>query len=62
MLNIIGGLFIGFTFFKTGDSIQDSQNKLFVSRVVCMSLIFSLTISQAIFMATVLVRWIHVQC
>lgn len=29
-LNIIGGLFIGFTFFKTKNSIQDNQNKLFV--------------------------------
>jgi ATP-binding cassette subfamily G (WHITE) protein 2 (SNQ2) len=34
MLNIIGGLFIGFTFFKAGNSIQDSQDKLFVSEVV----------------------------
>lgn len=31
-LNIIGGLFIGFTFFKSKDTIQDNQNKLFVSR------------------------------
>src|SRR5690606_28985381 len=30
-LNIIGGLFIGFTFFKSKDTIQDTQNKLFVS-------------------------------
>ena len=30
-LNIIGGLFIGFTFFKAKDSIQGNQNKLFVS-------------------------------
>ena len=29
-LNIIGGLFIGFTFFKAKDSIQGTQNKLFV--------------------------------
>lgn len=28
-LNIIGGLFIGFTFFKAKDSIQGTQNKLF---------------------------------
>lgn len=33
-LNIIGGLFIGFTFFKSKDSIQGNQNKLFVSRLV----------------------------
>ena len=30
-LNIVSGLFIGFTFFKAKDSIQGSQNKLFVS-------------------------------
>lgn len=30
-LNIIGGLFIGFTFFKAKDTIQGTQNKVFVS-------------------------------
>lgn len=30
-LNIFGGLFIGFTFFKSGDTIQANQDKLFVS-------------------------------
>lgn len=30
-LNVIGGLFIGFTFFKSKNTIQDTQNKLFVS-------------------------------
>ena len=29
-LNVIGGLFIGFTFFKSKDTIQGTQNKLFV--------------------------------
>ncbi|PFH48337.1 hypothetical protein AMATHDRAFT_65762 [Amanita thiersii Skay4041] len=29
MLNIVGGLFIGFTFFKSKYSIQDTQNKIF---------------------------------
>jgi len=29
MLNIVGGLFIGFTFFKSDDSMQGTQNKLF---------------------------------
>ena len=29
ILNIVGGLFIGFTFFKAKDSIQGTQNKLF---------------------------------
>lgn len=33
-LNIAGGLFIGFTFFKAKDSIQGTQNKLFVSNFV----------------------------
>ena len=31
MLNIVGGLFIGFTFYQAKDSIQGTQNKLFVS-------------------------------
>ena len=31
VLNITAGLFIGFTFFKSKDSIQGTQNKLFVS-------------------------------
>ena len=31
VLNIVGGLFIGFTFFKAKDSVQGTQNKLFVS-------------------------------
>ena len=29
ILNIVGGLFIGFTFFKAKHSIQGTQNKLF---------------------------------
>lgn len=33
-LNIFGGLFIGFTFFKSKDTLQGSQNKLFVSNTV----------------------------
>jgi ATP-binding cassette, subfamily G (WHITE), member 2, SNQ2 len=32
-LNITAGLFIGFTFFKAKDSIQGTQNKLFVSAI-----------------------------
>lgn len=31
-LNIAGGLFIGFTFFKTDNTVQGTQNKLFVRR------------------------------
>ena len=30
ILNIIGGLFIGFTFFKSKDTIQGTQNKVYV--------------------------------
>jgi ATP-binding cassette, subfamily G (WHITE), member 2, SNQ2 len=30
LLNILGGLFIGFTFFQADDSQQGTQNKLFV--------------------------------
>lgn len=56
-LNIIGGLFIGFTFFKSKSSLQGTQNKLFV----CLPSIFFPTrvltelSSQAIFMGTILV-------
>lgn len=31
MLNITGGLFIGFTFFKRNETLQGTQDKLFVS-------------------------------
>lgn len=30
MLNIVGGLLIGFTFFQRNDSLEGTQNKLFV--------------------------------
>lgn len=30
-LNIVAGLFIGFTFWQAKDSMQGTQNKLFVS-------------------------------
>ena len=33
-LNIVGALFIGFTFFKAKDSIQGTQNKIFVSLLI----------------------------
>ena len=33
-LNVIGGLLIGFTFFKSKDTIQGNQNKLFVSAML----------------------------
>ena len=31
MLNLIGGLFMGFTFFQAKDTLQGTQNKVFVS-------------------------------
>ena len=30
MLNIVAGLFVGFTFFKSKDTLQGTQDKLFV--------------------------------
>ena len=36
-LNVFAGLFIGFTFFKAKDSIQGTQNKIFVSRLCNVS-------------------------
>ena len=38
-LNIIGGLFIGFTFFKSKNTIQGTQNKLFVRNLVMPQLV-----------------------
>lgn len=38
MLNIVGGLFIGFTFFKRNDSLEGTQNKLFVRVVISLVL------------------------
>jgi ATP-binding cassette subfamily G (WHITE) protein 2 (SNQ2) len=38
MLNILGGLFMGFTFFKAKDTMQGTQNKLFA---VFMSMIIA---------------------
>lgn len=32
-LNVVAGLFVGFTFFKAKDSIQGTQNKIFVGRL-----------------------------
>lgn len=55
MLNIVGGLFIGFTFFQRNNSLEGTQNKLFVSihcRVVCR--ILTLILCQAVFMALIL--------
>lgn len=38
VLNVFGGLFIGFTFWKSKDSIQGTQNRLFVSAIIFTSL------------------------
>jgi ATP-binding cassette, subfamily G (WHITE), member 2, SNQ2 len=35
-LNVVAALFIGFTFFKAKDSIQGTQNKIFVSALAVM--------------------------
>ncbi|KAI5117931.1 hypothetical protein M0805_009439 [Coniferiporia weirii] len=51
-LNIISGLFIGFTFFKSQDSIQGTQNKLFAIftvTFVCIPIVIAL---QAVFIET----------
>lgn len=54
-LNIIAGLFIGFTFFKSKDTIQGSQNKLFVSVYTpILSCCINAIHSQAIFMGTII--------
>ena len=36
MLNIVGGLFIGFTFFKRNNSLEGTQSNLFVSGNGCV--------------------------
>lgn len=40
VLNVIGGLFIGFTFFKAKDTQQGTQNKLFVRHILIIYLIW----------------------
>ncbi|KAF8624325.1 hypothetical protein AX17_007154 [Amanita inopinata Kibby_2008] len=45
MLNIVGGLFIGFTFFKSKNSIQGTQNKLFA---IFMGTVLSAPLSNQI--------------
>jgi ATP-binding cassette subfamily G (WHITE) protein 2 (SNQ2) len=45
LLNIAGGLLVGFTFFQANDSLQGTQNKLFsvfLSLVLCVPLIHQL--------------------
>ncbi|KAG1782156.1 P-loop containing nucleoside triphosphate hydrolase protein [Suillus placidus] len=45
MLNIAGGLLVGFTFFQANDSLQGTQNKLFsifLSLVLCVPLVHQL--------------------
>ena len=38
-LNVVAALFVGFTFFKAKDSIQGTQNKIFVSWLIDTSLL-----------------------
>jgi ABC-2 type transporter len=40
-LNIVAGLFIGFTFFKSKDSQQGTQNKLFVRTSILLAVILT---------------------
>lgn len=47
LLNIAGGLLVGFTFFQATDSLQGTQNKLFVSILLLRLIIFSLLSSQS---------------
>lgn len=55
ILNIFAGLFIGFTFFKSKDTMQGTQNKLFVSACSRFSNYALLIVFlQAIFMSTIL--------
>lgn len=54
LLNIAGGLFIGFTFWKADDSQQGTQNKLFVRELFLPLHCDAHPISQSIFMATIL--------
>lgn len=42
-LNIVGGLFIGFTFWKAKDSLQGTQNKLFVRHALARCQLYLLT-------------------
>lgn len=57
-LNIMAGLFIGFTFWRAKGSLQGTQNKLFVRlflRLTSLVMVLSTLIrSQAIFMGTIL--------
>jgi ATP-binding cassette, subfamily G (WHITE), member 2, SNQ2 len=39
--NVIGGLFVGLTFFKAKDTVQGTQDKVFVSRECLRTLFFS---------------------
>ncbi|KAH9474468.1 Brefeldin A resistance protein [Psilocybe cubensis] len=55
-LNIIGGLFIGFTFFKAKDSIQGSQNKLFA---IFMGTILSAPLGQQLHVPHIKMRNIY---
>jgi ATP-binding cassette subfamily G (WHITE) protein 2 (SNQ2) len=55
-LNVVAALFIGFTFFKAKDSIQGTQNKIFVSFTYLLSSVglrLICTYEQSVFMSLV---------
>ncbi|KAF8345691.1 pleiotropic drug resistance ABC transporter, partial [Amanita rubescens] len=56
MLNIIGGLFIGFTFFKSKDTIQGTQNKVFA---IFMATVLSAPLSNQIVVPFINIRNIY---
>lgn len=55
-LNIVAGLFIGFTFWKANNSIQGTQNRLFVrpTRIFCSYRYETNLVLQACFMGMIL--------
>ncbi|KAF6758018.1 pleiotropic drug resistance ABC transporter [Ephemerocybe angulata] len=55
-LNVIGGLFIGFTFFKSKDSIQGTQNKLFA---IFMATILSAPLGSQLHVPYIKIRNIY---
>ncbi|KIP09940.1 hypothetical protein PHLGIDRAFT_102023 [Phlebiopsis gigantea 11061_1 CR5-6] len=55
-LNIVAGLFIGFTFFKSKDSLQGTQDKLFAC---FMATIVSVPVAQQLQIAFIAVRNIY---
>lgn len=57
-LNIAGGLFTGFTFFKADNSLQGTQNKLFVR----FFLVEPISFHADVWLSTGCLRWDHHGC